>query len=178
MNNTEEEINTCNCSNGWDMRCCCYPPMVSNYIDLDINEDDLSWFKKEGYEDNWLKCPMKVVNAVQHYKDSRICKYTLKDTIHIPHAKWFFGLMRLTNYEVKEAIEIIKEENKDTLNYEADDEKSEEEIIDFTKVYKDEKGIWKFPLWCNTDKQKQDVFFKWIKIASDDDVKEMIEQGK
>ena len=102
----------CRCKEGWDIRCCCYPPMINKYFPLTFKADDLGWYKKEGHEDNWDNCPMKVPNAVWHYKNSRICnKFTKKETYHMPYAKCVFGIMRLSQSEVKNAIQLLKEED-------------------------------------------------------------------
>ena len=109
--------NTCYCNNGWDIRCCCMPPMPMKSViaPSDSYDDNLiSWYKKEGYEDNWDKCGMRVVTAHQLYKDSRICKYTKKDEIHIPYARWFLDMgMGLNKKEINEVVDIIKVERRE-----------------------------------------------------------------
>ena len=110
-----EEISTCNCKPDWDIRCCCYPPMITRSFPATMTDGDIGWYKKDGHQDNWDNCPMKVGNAVWHYTNSRLSNdnRTKKGEYNLKYAKWVFGLMGLNQAQVKEAIDILKEQREE-----------------------------------------------------------------
>ena len=110
-----EEISTCNCKPDWDIRCCCYPPMITKSFPATMTDGDIGWYKKDGHQDNWDNCPMKVGNAVWHYTNSRLSNdnRTKKGEYNLKYAKWVFGLMGLNQAQVKEAIDILKEQREE-----------------------------------------------------------------
>jgi hypothetical protein len=110
-----EEISTCNCMPHWDIRCCCFPPMITKSFPATMTDEDINWYKKDGYQDNWDNCPMKVENAVVHYTDSRLAQrnMTKKGEYNLKYAKWVFGLMGLNQAQVKEAIDIMKDQREE-----------------------------------------------------------------
>jgi len=111
-----EEITTCHCKPGWDLRCVCMPPMRTDLY----KEDDISWYKNPEYTDNWDNCPMKALTIYQFFKDSRLPrldKETKKGTHRLSAAKWFFKLHGLRGRHLDEAMDYIREDNKDILNY-------------------------------------------------------------
>jgi len=110
----EEEITTCHCQPDWDIRCCCFPPMITKHFPT-MADDDIGWYKKDGYQDNWDNCPMKVENAVWHYTNSRLSQkhLTQKGGHNLKYAKWVFGIMGLNRVQVQQAIEILKKEGEE-----------------------------------------------------------------
>ena len=110
-----EEISTCNCKPDWDIRCCCYPPMITKYFPATMTDGDIGWYKKDGHQDNWDNCPMKVGNAVWHYTNSRLSNdnRTKKGEYNLKYAKWVFGLMGLKSAQIKDAIDILKEQREE-----------------------------------------------------------------
>ena len=110
-----EEISTCNCKPDWDIRCCCYPPMITRSFPATMTDGDIGWYKKDGHQDNWDNCPMKVGNAVWHYTNSRLSNdnRTKKGEYNLKYAKWVFGLMGLNQAQVKEATAILKEQREE-----------------------------------------------------------------
>ena len=110
-----KEISACNCMPHWDIRCCCFPPMITKSFPATMTDEDINWYKKDGYQDNWDNCPMKVELAVAHYTDSRLAQknMTKKGEYNLKYAKWVFGLMGLNQAQVKEAIDIMKDQREE-----------------------------------------------------------------
>ena len=89
--------------------------MITKYFPATMTDGDIGWYKKDGHQDNWDNCPMKVGNAVWHYTNSRLSNdnRTKKGEYNLKYAKWVFGLMGLKSAQIKDAIDILKEQREE-----------------------------------------------------------------